>query len=314
MWRPGKGVDAKGLSKEDQKKQKEQEKQTKKEEKERKKKKEKDEKEEKKREKQDAKKFGVKNSPQMSDKPEKGKDARHIASIGRKFKKLQQFTAKLEDLKRPDHGNNFVDFGGWGLDEVAARDLAEVLKSDNTITKLRLCHNKIGDTGLNALAASFEKNRTLTSVNLEDNDITRSGVSDLTIALENNVYLLELVVAEPARQGLMEFGIQEEQFNQISKELTDRINEILAQNKKFKEVLDGKSSTIELSNRRQETFNAHLIDRFPNIVKMNLRRNALTTIPSEISKLLHLEVLDLSDNKIDELPQEIPEKVRTMGG
>jgi len=73
------------------------------------------------------------------------------------------------------------------------------------------------------------------------------------------------------------------------------------------QLLAGKSDKLELPGREQAQINKHIIDRFPGLRKIDLSNNKLVEIPKEIGTLKKLEELDLQKNKIKKIPIQIGE-------
>ena len=85
-----------------------------------------------------------------------------------------------------------VDFSDDFLDDDHAAVLAEVIKTNSTLTLLNLSNSSIGDDGVAALAKAIKKNSTLTELNLSGNTIGVEGVTALSEAIKKNSTLTEL--------------------------------------------------------------------------------------------------------------------------
>ncbi|KAF9280109.1 hypothetical protein BGZ68_007479 [Mortierella alpina] len=83
--------------------------------------------------------------------------------------------------------------GSVGAKEIA--NIAEVLKTNSTLTSLDLRANSIGDNGAKALAEALKTNSTLTTLNLRYNSIGDSGGQALVEALMTNSTLTTLDLA-----------------------------------------------------------------------------------------------------------------------
>ena len=70
--------------------------------------------------------------------------------------------------------------------------LADVLKSNTTVTKLNLSSSLIGDAGAAGLADALKSNTTLTVLKLSHNDIGAAGAAGLAEALKSNTTLTVL--------------------------------------------------------------------------------------------------------------------------
>ncbi|MDF3047057.1 MAG: hypothetical protein K0R73_175 [Candidatus Midichloriaceae bacterium] len=75
-----------------------------------------------------------------------------------------------------------------------AKDLAEVLKEDETVTSLWLCDNNIGDEGAKYIAEALKGNRTITALSLSRNNIGDKGATALALALKANTNLTYLYI------------------------------------------------------------------------------------------------------------------------
>ena len=85
-----------------------------------------------------------------------------------------------------------VDFSGDFLDDGHAVVLAEVIKTNSTVTELNLSKNMVGDDGVAALAEAIKTNPTLTELNLSKNVVGDDGVAALAEAIKTNSTLTEL--------------------------------------------------------------------------------------------------------------------------
>ena len=68
--------------------------------------------------------------------------------------------------------------------------LAEALKINKTLVKLNLSENNIGNEGAKALAEALKTNRTLINLNLETNRISANGADPFVETLETNTTLI----------------------------------------------------------------------------------------------------------------------------
>ena len=76
--------------------------------------------------------------------------------------------------------------------------LADVLKSNTTMTKLDLSRNFVGDSGAAGLAEALKSNTTLTVLNMSNNDIDDAGTAGLAEALKSNTTLTDLDLSSNA--------------------------------------------------------------------------------------------------------------------
>ena len=80
------------------------------------------------------------------------------------------------------------------IDDACLASLAEMLKSNTTLTKLNLCSADFGAAGAASLAEALKSNTTLTKLNLSVNTIYDAGAAALAEALKSNTGLTELVL------------------------------------------------------------------------------------------------------------------------
>ena len=78
------------------------------------------------------------------------------------------------------------------IDDASVASLAEMLKSNTTLTKLNLSSADFGTAGAASLAEALKSNTTLTKLNLSVNTIYDAGVAALAEALKSNTTLTEL--------------------------------------------------------------------------------------------------------------------------
>ena len=84
---------------------------------------------------------------------------------------------------------------GHSIRSIGAQALAEALKINNTLTKLNLAYNPIGDTGAGAFALMLQSNNNLDYLGLEESGITAAGAQLLAAALPTNMTLKTIVLA-----------------------------------------------------------------------------------------------------------------------
>ena len=98
----------------------------------------------------------------------------------------EQFSA--EQIWLPDQAQS-----GQGLTAHDATVVAEILKSNTSVTEVYLSYNKgIGDEGAKALAEALEVNATVRMLQLENCGIGDDGAAALAEALRSNTSLTEL--------------------------------------------------------------------------------------------------------------------------
>ncbi|CAF3879624.1 unnamed protein product [Rotaria sp. Silwood1] len=148
-----------------------------------------------------------------------------------------------------------------------AKIISEALRNNDTLVKLFLSHNKLGDDGINYIARALSgvNNSTLEQLNLCHNGITDQGAEYLARMLESNETLTHLWLA--------------------SNEISDRGLERLC------EVLINKNKTLQVLSLEWNKFRS---DRSVNILVNLLKINkSLTT--------LNLENCKLSKSSIEEI-------------
>mmetsp|Transcript_34031 Transcript_34031/g.63546 ORF Transcript_34031/g.63546 Transcript_34031/m.63546 type:complete len:188 (+) Transcript_34031:103-666(+) len=75
------------------------------------------------------------------------------------------------------------------------------LKSNNTLTTLKLCNNVVSAQGAEALANSVQVNHTLTCLDISRNDISTEGAGELGAALNVNHTLTTLILQQNNIRG-----------------------------------------------------------------------------------------------------------------
>ncbi len=87
-----------------------------------------------------------------------------------------------------------MDLGRNSISDGGAQAIADVLKTNNTLTTLNLGWNSISGEGAQAIARSFKKNSTLTNLNLRNiSSISDEGAQAIVEALKPNKTLRKLV-------------------------------------------------------------------------------------------------------------------------
>jgi len=222
-----------------------------------------------------------------------------------KFKE-KEFQLILDNLRQNNKQDTELDLQNHYLDKWAAEELAEVLMENRTVLNLNLSHNQISDDGVIHIARMLEKNKTIHTLDISFNGLTRKGTRHIINCLNNNVFITELFMEEDTIE-LGDLGLGQAQLDAITPAMRDEIENLLESNRSFQLLLAGKSDKLELPGREQAQINKHIIDRFPGLRKIDLSNNKLVEIPKEIGTLKKLEELDLQKNKIKKIPIQIGE-------
>lgn len=113
--------------------------------------------------------------------------------------------SSLTKIKFADHSLAISDLEEdeleWDSEEYTDIDaiiIAELLKANETVTRLDLARNQIGDAGARALAALFTTNTTIEYLNLESNTFGERGGIALCHAMGENSSLTYLNLKENA--------------------------------------------------------------------------------------------------------------------
>ncbi|KAL8575935.1 hypothetical protein ACOMHN_027333 [Nucella lapillus] len=85
----------------------------------------------------------------------------------------------ISGLLREAETSRQLSLSGLGLRSTVLVPITRALRGETTLTQLLLPDNHLGDSGLQALAASLEDLRVLTHLNLSGNDITAAGLKHL---------------------------------------------------------------------------------------------------------------------------------------
>ena len=109
------------------------------------------------------------------------------------------------------------------LGDAKVVEVADLLKQNNTITRVHLGWNNIGDTGATALAEAFRVNSTITNVSLRCNNIGDTGATALAEAFRVNSTITDVDLG----------------WNNIrSREIDDRIEQQLQINREISRDLE----------------------------------------------------------------------------
>ncbi len=113
-----------------------------------------------------------------------------------------------------------LGLGQNGISDVGAQHLAEMLKTNQTITRLWLFHNEIGDRGVQALADVLaHENKSLQWLDLRLNkSVTDSSFDAVANMLKNNQslrkYWMEYCnLSRPVKEKIREIGQAKEDFD-----------------------------------------------------------------------------------------------------
>ncbi|KAL6063108.1 transforming growth factor beta activator LRRC32, variant 2 [Balamuthia mandrillaris] len=218
-------------------------------------------------------------------------------TAGSSSNNLSQWPPSFEETLELIRQNRipYVDLSNQHLDATATRELAEAFNGNNTVVELRLCANrKIGDDGIIPLARMLERNRTLTALALVDIGLSRKGVRHLVTCLYNNVFIQRLHLTEPGKVKIRK-----------AKPYLLEVDKILDSNAKFKCLLNGTATVLDLSGRRQSFINTNILTKFSNITILDYSHNRLEEVPAEIRYLTELQCLNVSFNRLVYLPDDI---------
>ncbi|KAF9944254.1 hypothetical protein BGZ70_004873, partial [Mortierella alpina] len=104
---------------------------------------------------------------------------------GKELTTIAEVLKTNSTLTALDLTNNSSGDSGAGV-------LAEALKTNTTLSSLSLNNNNIGDNGARSLAYALKTNKTLTTLSLEDNFIKFNGALALSESLKTNLTLTTL--------------------------------------------------------------------------------------------------------------------------
>uniref|UniRef100_A0A8C3SA98 NACHT domain-containing protein n=1 Tax=Chelydra serpentina TaxID=8475 RepID=A0A8C3SA98_CHESE len=111
------------------------------------------------------------------------------ANVGLGDSGVQQL---CEGLKHSNCKLQRLDLWDCGLMDAGCMDLAAVLRTSQSLTELKLSHNKLGDAGVKLLCEGLKQNCKLQS--LSWCNITNAGCGDLADVLRINQYLTKLML------------------------------------------------------------------------------------------------------------------------
>ncbi len=161
-----------------------------------------------------------------------------------------------------------------------AKEIADALKNNQSLTDLVLGHNKIGDKGAKEIADALKKNKSLTRLVLDHNQIGDEGAKEIADALKKNQSLTSLDL----------------DFNQISSTLKSQINKLIERNRQIRD------NFLALAQQaiRQETEANDLLNQMVE-VPLAHQIYALEKIKKEVKELQkqnkdfarHLEIIEL---------------------
>ena len=109
----------------------------------------------------------------------------------------------LADVLKSNTTVTKLDLSRHSIDGAGAAGLAEALKSNTTLTVLELSYNNIGDAGATDLAEALKSNTTLTVLKLSNNGIRDAGAVGLAEALKSNT---TLTVLKLSNNGIRDAG------------------------------------------------------------------------------------------------------------
>jgi len=232
----------------------------------------------------------------------------------RKFKE-KPFLQTLAQITDGTWNDPVLDLSRKHLDRHAADQLATALARNQTITELNISYNQIGDEGIVPLSRMLERNKKIRVLDIQFNRLTKKGTKHMLSCLNNNVFITELYMdEEQTNLGEIITGAGESHLNPINEAVIRQLERLLDENRNFQALLVGKSSSLELPDRKQSMVNVSILEKFPYLTRIDLSMNRLKTIPQEIKILSKLEELILSDNRISALPVELGEctKLKTL--
>jgi Ran GTPase-activating protein (RanGAP) involved in mRNA processing and transport len=108
------------------------------------------------------------------------------------LRKIMELKGILSRLKANDESLKEVDLMGIKIGPKEAKELAQALQGNTTLTELNLSDNQIEAEGVQVIADVLKTNTTLTKLHLWDNQIGDEGAKAIAGALETNTTLTEL--------------------------------------------------------------------------------------------------------------------------
>lgn len=132
-----------------------------------------------------------------------------------------------------------IELKGNLIQDAGATELGESLRLNQTVEKLSLDHNEIGDEGAIALAECLrEENKILKHLSLRDNLIIFSGIKSISeaLAVNDNIEFLDFA-NNPKDLSLLEVKENLKYLNQTAQEELRRIEGYLSQKRENKEKL-----------------------------------------------------------------------------
>eukprot|EP00659_Diplonema_papillatum_P009333 gene9333-14469_t len=112
---------------------------------------------------------------------------------------LDRVLAALAALRENACDTISLDGGVMGyLDACDARQLAEGIQANTSVTSLDLSLNRINDSALTVLAGELRQNPRIQSLHLDNNNLTATGVSSLCECLQSNTTLTKLDLSSNA--------------------------------------------------------------------------------------------------------------------
>ncbi|KAG0247462.1 hypothetical protein BG011_001448, partial [Mortierella polycephala] len=162
---------------------------------------------------------------------------------------------RLAEMLKTNSTLTILDLYGNSIGYDGAQALAKALMTNKTLTTLDLKDNRIGDNGVQALSEALETNKTLTTLYLKDNRIGDNGAQALAEALKTNTTLttLDLQSNEIWFKGMFAFSealktnntltTLDLQNNRIGDNVAQALAEVLKTNKPLT-ILDLKDNRI----------------------------------------------------------------------
>ena len=135
---------------------------------------------------------------------------------------MQRETRKKELVEKIMSGKPKVSLERLNLSDDDAEEIAEILKTNNTLKVLWLWHNNISDRGAKALAEAIKQNNTIEKIFLEDNNIGIDGIVSLVEALSWSTTITDFTIWR---------NLSDDDYD-VQREMVKHIVLILRENKK----------------------------------------------------------------------------------
>ena len=194
-----------------------------------------------------------------------------------------------------------LDLTGICFDSKEFQVIVECLRQNTNLVKLNLSHNELEDEGVEEILNLFNLNETVTNLDLSFNDITLEGAQRLLEISKKFMHWHHIYIKEWENFQGIKMTFISSSIDLVAKQ----INLIGLENQYLKQKILDKAESISITDRTLVTIPINFLLQSQNLKILDLSRNNIATLPTQIDHFQLLEELHAPFNSITEIPTSI---------